>query len=230
MLQLFELEICAVMDEKKRINVNSGSIVALKAELFKKQEKFRAARVSKEPDSIEKLNTNSSSINEADDSVWYSKGAVIGTKLGTKLKQKIEQASTENTGKKPISTESKPERDEEKKIEEENALKRSREALERKAKIYEERIKNPRLNVESDNEEEDERILVDFERKAYEEKLKARHKREKEQEKRKTGSDYDDELADVEEWTEFVDSLGRTRKCLKKDLPHLKELDRGKTH
>ena len=29
-----------------------------------------------------------------------------------------------------------------------------------------------------------------------------------------------------EEWVEYQDSLGRTRRCLKEDLPHMKELDR----
>ena len=29
-----------------------------------------------------------------------------------------------------------------------------------------------------------------------------------------------------EEWVEYQDSLGRSRRCLKKDLPHMRELDR----
>lgn len=28
------------------------------------------------------------------------------------------------------------------------------------------------------------------------------------------------------EWVEYQDSLGRSRRCLRKDLPHMRELDR----
>ena len=33
-------------------------------------------------------------------------------------------------------------------------------------------------------------------------------------------------MEEGEEWVEYQDSLGRSRRCLRKDLPHMRELDR----
>ena len=40
------------------------------------------------------------------------------------------------------------------------------------------------------------------------------------------GGEEEGSVEEGEEWVEYQDSLGRSRRCLKKDLPHMRELDR----
>ena len=40
------------------------------------------------------------------------------------------------------------------------------------------------------------------------------------------GEEEGEGVEEGEEWVEYQDSLGRSRRCLRKDLPHMRELDR----
>ena len=52
------------------------------------------------------------------------------------------------------------------------------------------------------------------------------HNRENEGSVERGGEEEEGAVEEGEEWVEYQDSLGRSRRCLKKDLPHMRELDR----
>ncbi|KAL8591818.1 hypothetical protein ACOMHN_047078 [Nucella lapillus] len=105
-------------------------------------------------------------------------------------------------------------RDLEQKQEEDNVMDRSRRALEAKSKIYE------KIASASGIPEEDgsEGYLVDFQRKAVD---------------RIGGGGSDDDLSNEEpvplpsdpseEWVDYVDTFGRSRRCMKRDLPRMEK-------
>ncbi|XP_013400411.1 myb-like protein X isoform X2 [Lingula anatina] len=80
-------------------------------------------------------------------------------------------------------------------------------------------------------EEHDERILVDFQRKTYEAIIEKRHEerqiKETEDKEREPDVDIPPPADPEEEWVDYVDSLGRSRRCMKKDLPELINMDKG---
>ena len=100
-------------------------------------------------------------------------------------------------------------------------LKKSREALERKTRIYEQRynraIQEVSKNSSESEEDDDSDELVNFKEKVFLDMRTGNLNVIQSSPKR----DYDDE----EDWVEFTDSLGRTRRCLKHDLNHYKKLD-----
>ncbi|KAG7326177.1 hypothetical protein KOW79_009578 [Hemibagrus wyckioides] len=110
-------------------------------------------------------------------------------------------------------------KDVEKTAEEEQNLDKSRQKLEEKARLYEQMTKG-----DFPDEETESLYLVDFTQKIIEQK-------------RATGSgDRDGEGSDLhvpipppqstdEEWVDYVDALGRSRKCLRKDLPQFQKMD-----
>jgi hypothetical protein len=99
---------------------------------------------------------------------------------------------------------------EEDRLLEEN-LKKSRESLERKTKQYEELYQKARQgcfgNDSSDEEDHESGCLINFVEKAHLHRFQE-----------SVNVDDDDEV-------EFTDAFGRTRKCLRKDLPNLQKLD-----
>ena len=98
-------------------------------------------------------------------------------------------------------------------------LRKSREALERKTRIYEQRYNRAIQEVSknsSESEEDDSDELVNFKEKVFLEMRSGDLNAIQSSPRR----DYDDE-----DWVEFTDSLGRTRRCLKHDLNHYKKLD-----
>ncbi|KAL6457949.1 hypothetical protein MHYP_G00331790 [Metynnis hypsauchen] len=115
-------------------------------------------------------------------------------------------------------------RDVEQTAEEEQNLDKSRQKLEEKARLYEQMTKG-----DFPDEETESLYLVDFTQKIIEQK-KALHSRETEK------GDRDGEESDIhipilppqnadEEWVDYVDALGRSRRCLRKDLPEFQKLD-----
>uniref|UniRef100_A0A8D9DMD6 Coiled-coil domain-containing protein 174 n=1 Tax=Cacopsylla melanoneura TaxID=428564 RepID=A0A8D9DMD6_9HEMI len=88
-------------------------------------------------------------------------------------------------------------------IEEAAELRQSHDALEAKSKIYDALMKGKKV-LDSSSQ-----ILVNFD-----EKLKDSRDDNEVDDKMEEDDDSDDE------WTEFTDALGRTRKCLKEDLKH----------
>ncbi|XP_051563498.1 coiled-coil domain-containing protein 174-like isoform X2 [Myxocyprinus asiaticus] len=109
--------------------------------------------------------------------------------------------------------------------EEENTLDKSRQKLEEKARLYEQMTKG-----DFPDEETEGLFLVDFTQKIINQR-KDMHLHTK-----NVAGDRDGEGSDVsvpiplpensdEEWVDFVDALGRSRRCLRKDLPDFQKMD-----
>lgn len=99
----------------------------------------------------------------------------------------------------------------------EKELKRSKENLERKSKLYEEKLRNAYdslLNKESDDEQDEGEDLIDFERKVINSSKESLQMFDN----LKTKSN-DDEMV------EYIDSFGRTRKCKRKELNKIEKLN-----
>ncbi|KAI7859937.1 hypothetical protein BDC45DRAFT_495347 [Circinella umbellata] len=99
-----------------------------------------------------------------------------------------------------------------------HSLAHSREALERKAKIYEKLS----TRVRRDDESEDEEVLIDFDRKYWEERELQERKQndtsDKKRTRKSTESDRDDE-DDDDPWVEYEDEFGRSRTVRRSQLP-----------
>lgn len=121
--------------------------------------------------------------------------------------------------------ESRIQKDEEQNKEEnENLLRVSQHALKAKAELYD---KLSQLGGKLNDEEQDEckkRYLVQFDKKQSQESFKyANSLSECEDEEQIVDPLPKDE---TETWVEFVDCLGRSRRCLRKDLEHFKKKDK----
>eukprot|EP00069_Balaena_mysticetus_P003103 bmy_16392T0 len=188
------------MDRRKKpLDVTASSLVDLKAELFRKQEEFKQEKLLKD-------------------------AGVLGKPKPTTKKPSI--WSRQNAG-----VSNRAEKDAEQKIEEQKTLDKAREKLEEKAKLYEKMT-----NGDFIDEEVEDMYLVDFTQKIID-----KHKEMEEiganRDYRRTERDDDEETVsekDIpppqdpsEEWVDYVDSLGRSRRCMRKDLPHLLEMDKN---
>ncbi|XP_058421714.1 coiled-coil domain-containing protein 174 isoform X1 [Diceros bicornis minor] len=188
------------MDRRKKpLDVTASSLVDLKAELFRKQEEFKQEKLLKDSGVLGKPKTTNKK-----PSIWSKQNAGVS---------------------------SRAEKDAEQKTEEQKTLDKSREKLEEKAKLYEKMTKGDFID-----EEVEDIYLVDFTQKIID-----RHKEMEafgaNRDSRKAGERDDDEEnlseKDIpppqdpsEEWVDYVDSLGRSRRCMKKDLPDLLEMDK----
>ncbi|KAI5615011.1 coiled-coil domain-containing protein 174, partial [Silurus asotus] len=115
-------------------------------------------------------------------------------------------------------------KDVEKTAEEEQNLDKSRQKLEEKARLYEQMTKG-----DFPDEETEDLYLVDFTQKIIDQKRAGQNRGVE-------PGDRDGEGLDVriaipppqsaeEEWVDYVDALGRSRKCLRKDLPQFQKMD-----
>ncbi|KAG7218176.1 hypothetical protein INR49_007458 [Caranx melampygus] len=93
--------------------------------------------------------------------------------------------------------------------------------LEEKAKLYEQMTKG-----DFPDEETEGLFLVDFTQKIINKKRETHAQRDREEEE---GEEEGDSLIPIpapqnpdEEWVDYVDALGRSRRCMKKDLPDFK--------
>ncbi|KAI9473895.1 MAG: hypothetical protein EXX96DRAFT_602304 [Benjaminiella poitrasii] len=104
-------------------------------------------------------------------------------------------------------------RDEQKRLPtvEADVLARSRQQLEKKAKIYE-AMRSGQIQYDQDDEEK--MPLIDFDRKYLEERELQQSKKESERKKKKRRTDNDDDP-----WVEFEDEFGRTRIVRRSQLP-----------
>ncbi|XP_022175590.1 coiled-coil domain-containing protein 174 [Myzus persicae] len=106
----------------------------------------------------------------------------------------------------------------------ENSLKKSRDVLTMKAKLYEKLVNGEMVS------EQDKTFLVDFKQKVTENKtaypISSTKDNVKEQEKSDSDADLDkyDSGAD-DDWVDYTDFFGRTRRCLKTDLEFFKKRD-----
>ncbi|XP_041946257.1 coiled-coil domain-containing protein 174 isoform X1 [Alosa sapidissima] len=107
--------------------------------------------------------------------------------------------------------------------EEENNLDKSKKKLEEKARIYEQMTKG-----DFPDEETEGLFLVDFTQKIIDQRRNAHANTSSAY---RDGEEEDQQIPvpppqnPDEEWVEYVDALGRSRKCLKKDLPNFQKMD-----
>ncbi|XP_063283459.1 coiled-coil domain-containing protein 174 [Pelobates fuscus] len=109
-------------------------------------------------------------------------------------------------------------------VEQDNPLEKSRQKLEEKALLYEKMTKG-----DFPDEETEELYLVDFAQKIIEKRkeVQALCQKEKttEEDEINPGLPIPAPQDPGEEWVDYVDSLGRSRRCMKKDLPDLLKMD-----
>ncbi|KAF5270394.1 hypothetical protein FQR65_LT05582 [Abscondita terminalis] len=115
--------------------------------------------------------------------------------------------------------------------EEENLLKKSRSALEAKARLYE-RLSR-RVNFTDNEIERNRMFLVRFDRKSRVSDLPPEDDEEVDfdrypepEEETYFSDEYEPPKNPEEEWVEYTDCLGRTRKCMRKDLEFVKTKDK----
>ncbi|ESN95361.1 hypothetical protein HELRODRAFT_193569 [Helobdella robusta] len=212
----------------KEMNISGDSMMQLKAELIKKQDEFKRLKLENSSRPIKK--------------------------------RKIETKSS--VEKKNVGVDKRSQKDLEEKLEELNTFQKSKNTLEKKAKLYE------KMSQQMLNDEDYQKLpfLVDFEQKVIDKSIEKKRKQNLLEEKMKAArakltsnekndnnvnrpgvkrknsdnedddeyeNDGDDDDGSLyksnnpdEQWVEFEDSLGRTRRCLKKDLEHFKSLDK----
>ncbi|XP_059924403.1 coiled-coil domain-containing protein 174 [Gadus macrocephalus] len=103
-------------------------------------------------------------------------------------------------------------------------LDKSRSKLEEKAKLYEQMIKG---NLP--DEETEAMFLVDFTQKIIDRKKETRDQMEREEEERTMAAPVPEPQNPGEEWVDYVDGLGRSRRCMKRDLPGFRKMDQSLT-
>ncbi|CAL8335592.1 unnamed protein product [Lota lota] len=108
--------------------------------------------------------------------------------------------------------------------EEETNLDKSRRRLEEKAKLYEQMTKG-----DLPDEETEAMFLVDFTQKIINRKKEARDQMEREEEERNVAVPVAAPQNPGEEWVDYVDGLGRSRRCMKTDLPGFRKMDQSLT-
>ncbi|XP_076466374.1 uncharacterized protein LOC143297779 [Babylonia areolata] len=194
-------------DPRKTTN---SSMIDLKAELFRKQEEYKQLKAQNTSDYVKGVKTNKQC---KGDKIWSKKNAGVLQRAGRDLAEKEE---------------------------EDNVMERSRRALEAKSKIYDQIASASGIPDEDGSEG----FLVDFQRKAVDRISEQRR------EEGRTGvskevddsaghgdlDDGDDDLSNnepvpfpaspEEEWVDYVDTFGRSRRCMRKDLPHLEKQER----
>ncbi|KAM7095437.1 coiled-coil domain-containing protein 174 [Ciconia maguari] len=188
------------MDRRKKpLDVAASSLVDLKAELFRKQEEFKKEKLLK-------------------DAGIFAKPKTSNKKPGIWNKQ--------NTG-----VANRAEKDVEQKTEEEHILDKSRKKLEEKAKLYEKMTKG-----DFPDEETEDLYLVDFTQKIIDKQHEVQELYQSEAARKTLEKETDEEETQPEmeipppedpdeEWVDYVDFLGRSRRCMKKDLPGLLKMD-----
>ncbi|KAF1664904.1 hypothetical protein FQA23_0011834, partial [Aptenodytes patagonicus] len=188
------------MDRRKKpLDVAASSLVDLKAELFRKQEEFKKEKLLKDAGIFTKPKTSNKK-----PSIW----------------------NKQNTG-----VANRAEKDVEQKTEEEHILDKSRKKLEEKAKLYEKMTKG-----DFPDEETEDLYLVDFTQKIIDKQHEVQELYQSEAARKTLEKETDDEETQPEveipppedpdeEWVDYVDFLGRSRRCMKKDLPSLLKMD-----
>ncbi|KFO84287.1 Coiled-coil domain-containing protein 174, partial [Buceros rhinoceros silvestris] len=174
-------------------------LVDLKAELFRKQEQFKKEKLLKDAGIFSKPKTSNKK-----PSIW----------------------TKQNTG-----VANRAEKDVEQKAEEEHILDKSRRKLEEKAKLYEKMTKG-----DFPDEETEDLYLVDFTQKIIDKQHEVQELYQSETARKTSEKEMDEEETQPEmeipppedpdeEWVDYVDFLGRSRRCMKKDLPDLLKMD-----
>ncbi|XP_029907075.1 coiled-coil domain-containing protein 174 isoform X1 [Myripristis murdjan] len=145
---------------------------------------------------------------------------------GAAFKLKSKDKKPDIWSKQNSGVSSRAQRDVEQLAEEEISLNTARRKLEEKAKLYEQMTKG-----DFPDEETEGLFLVDFTQKIIDQKKETfaqrEREREREDEERETSSPIPAPQNPDEEWVDYVDALGRSRRCMKKDLPEFQKLDQN---
>ncbi|XP_027738160.1 coiled-coil domain-containing protein 174 isoform X4 [Empidonax traillii] len=188
------------MDRRKKpLDVAASSLVDLKAELFRKQEEFKKEKLLKDAGVFAKPRTSNKK-----PSIWTKQNTGVANRASKDVEQKTE---------------------------EQDILDQSRKKLEEKAKLYEKMTKG-----DFPDEETEDLYLVDFTQKIIDKRHEVQELGQSEAAGKTSERESDDEEtlpdADIpppedpeEEWVDYVDFLGRSRRCMKKDLPSLLKMD-----
>ncbi|GLD64400.1 coiled-coil domain-containing protein 174 [Lates japonicus] len=140
---------------------------------------------------------------------------------GFKPKSKVKKPSVWNKQNAGVSA--RAEKDAEQLAEEQRSLDTSKRKLEEKARLYEQMTKG-----DFPDEETEGLFLVDFTQKIIDKKRATLAQRDAEREEDEDGDSSTPIPAPQnpdEEWVDYVDALGRSRRCMKKDLPEFKKMD-----
>ncbi|NXO12996.1 CC174 protein, partial [Oriolus oriolus] len=188
------------MDRRKKpLDVAASSLVDLKAELFRKQEEFKKEKLLKDAGVFAKPRTS-----HKKPSIWTKQNTGVVNRAAKDVEQKAE---------------------------EQDILDKSRKKLEEKAKMYEKMTKR-----DFPDEETEDLYLVDFTQKIIDKQHEVQELHQSEAAGKTSERDADEEEtqpeADIpppedpdEEWVDYVDFLGRSRRCMMKDLPSLLKMD-----
>uniref|UniRef100_W8BN91 Coiled-coil domain-containing protein 174 n=1 Tax=Ceratitis capitata TaxID=7213 RepID=W8BN91_CERCA len=196
-------------DPNKAINVNLSSLLSLKAELLRKQTEVNKAKATqaKVP----------SQHNEYTSHAHSSNSASVGDSHTSKQNKKIRSKEV-RTGSDVTIYEH----------EDSELLEKSKRVLEAKSKFYE------RMTRTGGQLNSDDNCLVLFNRKHQDERVddkspsrdSVKNIKEKDSDSDSSAeSENDKGIDDDDEWVEYTDCLGRTRKCLHKDLEMAKKRD-----
>lgn len=140
-----------------------------------------------------------------------------------KVKEKVASKKPSVWSKQNVGVSVRAQKDAEQLAEEQDSLNAARRKLEEKAKLYEQMSKG-----DFPDEETEGLFLVDFTQKIIDKKketLSQQEAREREEEDRVSSSPIPPPENPDEEWVDYVDSLGRSRRCMKKDLPSFQRMD-----
>lgn len=190
---------------KRTLQASMSSLIDLKAELLRKQEALKQQRLKQPQERQVYIKQKSAS------TVWDCSNA------GVKERAKKDAKDIP---------------------EEHEDLQRSRAALEQKAKIYE-KLTSGRVMPD---DEQNELYMVNFQQKAVDFIIDKKKQMEETSTEKENGegaesdlpaTDYDDMDKEVEgtdeEWVDYTDSLGRSRRCLRKDLSEIVASDKDLT-
>uniref|UniRef100_A0A7N6B5G8 CCDC174 alpha/beta GRSR domain-containing protein n=1 Tax=Anabas testudineus TaxID=64144 RepID=A0A7N6B5G8_ANATE len=141
---------------------------------------------------------------------------------GAGLKSKAKVKKPNVWSKQNAGVSARAEKDAEQLAEEQSSLDTAKRKLEEKAKLYEQMTKG-----DFPDEETEGLFLVDFTQKIIDKQREtlAHDEREGDDEERESSSPIPAPQNPDEEWVDYVDALGRSRRCMKKDLPDFKKMD-----
>ncbi|XP_036387755.1 coiled-coil domain-containing protein 174 [Megalops cyprinoides] len=158
----------------------------------------------------------------------------LGHDGGVPLKPKTKIKKPNVWTKQNEGVSARAQKDVEQAAEEENTLDKAKRKLEEKAKLYEQMTKG-----DFPDEESESLFLVDFTQKIIDQKRELQTCCERQRSEQEQGEGSEDvppippPQNPEEEWVDYVDALGRSRRCMKKDLPGFQKMDlelQGRRH
>ncbi|KAL0978358.1 hypothetical protein UPYG_G00169460 [Umbra pygmaea] len=137
---------------------------------------------------------------------------------GTSVKSKLKIKKPNVWSKQNEGVSERAEKDEQQATEEDKTLDMAKRKLEEKAKLYDQMTKG-----DFPDEETEALFLVDFTQKIIDQK-RENHAQQEHEDRGRSSPIPPPENPD-EEWVDYVDTLGRSRRCMKKDLPRFKKMN-----